>query len=328
MHITKSPAQDTEQLFLPTSSCELTAFGSERTETLTNEHRSEVLAFLAGRPLHTVIMAGHIRDNGVVSDFNRGTFHAYRGLQGSLEGVALIGHATLMETRSAAALRAFASVARRSSEIHLIMAEQEKVDHFWNYYAQAGERPRSFGSESLLELRWPVGIEPMVNGLRQATMDDLEAVMLIQAGMALEKGGVNPIETDLTGFRRRCARRIELGRTWVLRIEDHLIFKVDIVAYTPGATYLEGLWVNSQERGKNFGLRCLTQVARTLLLKTRSICVLVNEENLKAQGLYRRAGFKQRGLFQLVYLKSHQHPGTIGTPRTTQPYAQTRRAAQ
>jgi len=146
--------------------------------------------------------------------------------------------------------------------------------------------------------------------------------------MALEKGGVNPMETDLTGFRRRCARRVELSRTWVLRYGHELIFKVDIMAYTPEAIYLEGLWVNPQERGKDYGLRCLNLVARTLLLKTRSICVLVNENNLKAHGLYRRAGFKQRGSFQLVFLKSNQHPSTPGTPGTSQPQAQTRRAAQ
>jgi predicted GNAT family acetyltransferase len=144
----------------------------------------------------------------------------------------------------------------------------------------------------------------MVNGLRQATMDDLEAVMLVQAGMALEKGGVNPMDTDLPGFRRRCARRIELGRTWVLRDDQHLIFKVDIMSYTPEAIYLEGIWVNPRERGKDYGLRCLTQVSRSLLLQTSSICVLVNENNLKAHALYRRAGFKQRGSFQLVYLQS------------------------
>ena len=100
MLITNSPALALKQVFAPASSRELTASGSTATETLTNEHQPEILAFLAARPLHTVIMAGHIRDNGVVSAFNRGTFHAYRGLQGSLEGVALIGHATLMETRS------------------------------------------------------------------------------------------------------------------------------------------------------------------------------------------------------------------------------------
>lgn len=302
--MTNSPTLALKQVFAPASSCELTAFGSMATETLTNEHQPEILAFLAARPLHTVIMAGHIRDNGVVSVFNRGTFHAYRGLQGSLEGVALIGHATLMETRSPAALQAFARVAQSSSAIHLIMAEPEKLDLFWSYYAHASQRPRALGRESLLEQRWPVRVDQMVSGLRQATMDDLEAVMLVQAEMALAQGGVDPMATDPLGFRRRCARRIELERTWVWREDQHLIFKVDIVADTPEAIYLEGIWVNPQERGKNYGLRCLTQVGRKFLRRTGSISVLVNENNPTAHAFYRRAGFKPRGSYQLVYLQS------------------------
>jgi hypothetical protein len=294
------------------------------TETLTNEQQAEILAFLAARPLHTVILAGHIRDNGVVSVLNRGTFHGYRGSQGSLEGVALIGHATLLETRSHDALRAFARMAQTSPAIHLIMAEPEKVDRFWSYFAQAGARPRVFGRESLLELRWPVGIAPRVNELRQATMDDLEPVMLVQAEMALEKGGVDPMKADLVGFQRRCARRIELGRTWVLRDKQQLIFKVDIMANTPEAIYLEGIWVNPLKRGEEYGLRCLTQVATTLLLQTRSICVLVNENNLKGHALYRRAGFKARGSYQLVYLQSSELLGTSAAPVTQQPQAQQR----
>ena len=304
MLITNSSPQGFKQVFAPASSRELTALGSMATETLTNAHQPEILAFLAARPLHTVIMAGHIRDNGVVSVLNRGTFHAYRGLSGSLEGVALIGHATLMETRSPAALQAFARVAQSSSRIHLIMAEQEKVDLFLSYYAQAGQRPPALGRKSLLEQRWPVRVDQMVSGLRQATMDDLEVVMLVQAEMALAEGGVNPMEADPLGFRRRCARRIELGRTWVWREDQHLIFKVDIMADTPEAIYLEGIWVNPQERSKNYGLRCLTQVGRELLRKTGSLCVLVNENNWKAHAFYRKAGFKPRGSYQSVFLQS------------------------
>ena len=304
MFITSSPAQILKQVFAPTSSSELTVIGSMATEVLTAEHQPEVLEFLAARPLHTVILAGHIRDNGVVSPFNRGTFHAYRGPKGLLEGVALIGHATLMETRSTAALQAFARVAQSSAGIHLIMAEEEKVQLFWNYYAQPGQSPRLSGRESLLEQRWPVLVTPKVSGLRQATVDDLELVMLVQAEMAFAEGGVNPMQTDLSGFRRRSARRIELGRTWVWREDQQLIFKVDIMADTPEAIYLEGIWVHPQERGKNYGLRCLSQVGRELLSRTASICVLVNEHKLKAHALYRRAGFKPRGTYQSVYLQS------------------------
>jgi ribosomal protein S18 acetylase RimI-like enzyme len=288
----------------------LTASGARATELLTAEHQPEILAFLATRPLHTVIMAGHIRDNGVISALNRGTFHAYRGAQGSLEGVALIGHATLMETRSRAALQAFAGVAQSSSQIHLIMAEQEKADLFWSYYAPAGQHPRVQARELLLEQRWPIGVDQTVNGLRLATKDDLAGVMLVQAQMALAAGGVNPMEADLPGFRRRCARRIELGRTWVWREDQHLIFKVDIMADTPEAIYLEGVWVSPEERGKDYGLRCLSQLGRKLLRQTTSLCVLVNENNIKAHAFYRRAGFKARGCYQSVFVQARAEAQT------------------
>ena len=65
-----------------------------------DEDRTEVLAFLRIRPVHTVVMASFINDNGLESDLNRGAFFAYRDEAGKLEGVALLGHTTLIEARS------------------------------------------------------------------------------------------------------------------------------------------------------------------------------------------------------------------------------------
>ncbi len=70
---------------------------------------AEVLDFLAGRPIHTVFMASLIRDNGVVSSLNRGSFFGCRNERGTLEGVALLGHATLIETESTECIKAFAA---------------------------------------------------------------------------------------------------------------------------------------------------------------------------------------------------------------------------
>src|ERR1051326_3761784 len=81
-------------------------------QSLTDEHREEVLAFLATRPIHTFGLAGFIRDNGLVSPHNRGTFYGCRNDQGSLEGVALIGHFILFETLSTEATAAFARIAQ------------------------------------------------------------------------------------------------------------------------------------------------------------------------------------------------------------------------
>ena len=67
---------------------------------LRNAEQDEVLDFLAERPVHTVFMASIIRDHGLVSPLHRGSFFACRNDNGSLEGVALIGHATLVEVRT------------------------------------------------------------------------------------------------------------------------------------------------------------------------------------------------------------------------------------
>src|SRR5436190_6904177 len=94
---------------------------------MTDDDRNEVLGFLAERPVHTVCIAGLIRDNGLVSPHNRGTFYGCRNSEGRLEGVALIGHATLIEARSVRAMKEFGLVAQGFQHTHMILGEKDKV---------------------------------------------------------------------------------------------------------------------------------------------------------------------------------------------------------
>ena len=92
---------------------------------LIEDDRNEVFAFLAERPIHTVCLAGFIRDNGLVSPHNRGTFYGCRNSEGRLEGVALIGHATLIEARSVRAMKEFGLVAQGFQHTHMILGEKD-----------------------------------------------------------------------------------------------------------------------------------------------------------------------------------------------------------
>lgn len=277
------------------------ATGYVQVNALTDEHRAEALDFLAARPIHTVYMAGLMRDNGLVSPLNRGSFYGCRDEEGRLAGVALIGHITAIETTSDAALEAFARLAQGYGQAHAILGESEMVGQFWNYYAQAGQRMRLACREVLFAQTWPVEVREPVN-LRLATIDDIELVIPVHAGMAVEESGVNPLERDPEGFRRRTARRIEQGRVWVLVEDGRLLFKADVISETPDATYVEGVYVNPEVRGKGYGVRCLSQLSRTLLEETRAVCLLVNEQNLKARGLYHKAGYKVRGQYDTIFL--------------------------
>ena len=269
---------------------------------LTVADTEEVLEFLGQRPLHTVALIGLIRDNGLVSPLNRGTFYGCRNRQGEIEGIALIGHATLMETTTDRALQAFAEIAQQCSNTHLIMGEQQRIDDFWNYYAEGGQAMRLACRELLFELHWPIAVHEQVPGLRLATVDDLELVMPVHAQMAFAESGLNPLEKDPDGFRQRCTRRIENGRTWVLVQNGALLFKADVISDTPAVMYLEGIWVNPDERGQGYGVRSMAQLAQTLLSRCQSLCLLVNEKNTAAQLFYKRAGYKLRSVYDTIFV--------------------------
>jgi predicted GNAT family acetyltransferase len=269
---------------------------------LTNENEAETLRFLVVRPIHTVFMASLISDNGVASPFNRGSFYGCRNREGRLEGVALIGHATIIETESQECIEIFARFARSCSPTHLIRGEQEKVESFWNYYSDGEHDARLTCRELLLRRQTiPTNVD-VVAGLRQATLTDLEMIVAVNASMACKENGINPLAKDSAGFRERCARRIRQGRIWVLIENNQLVFKTDIIAQTPQAAYIEGVYVDAEKRGKGYGLRCLSQITEYLLMRVGSVCLTVNEKAPEALTFYKRAGFDIVSRYDTVYL--------------------------
>src|SRR5947208_13124662 len=165
----------------------------------------EVLEFLSGRPLHTVFLAGLINDNGLISPQNRGSFYACRGSLGKLEGVALVGHATIIEARSESSITSFAHLARRCQISHLIRGEREIINKFWKYYAGDQVTTRRICSELLFEQSEALPVREKLSDLRPATLNDLEKVMAVNALIAFEEGGISPLQKDPAGLRRRTA---------------------------------------------------------------------------------------------------------------------------
>jgi predicted GNAT family acetyltransferase len=277
-------------------------FNEFNVELLSADKETEVLAFLDQRPIHTVAMQSFIHDNGLESPLNRGRFYGHRDINGRLEGVALVGHATLMETVSDRALRALAQVARDCAHTHMIMGEQDRVADFWSSYSESGQQPRLACREWLLELKDTNSQTEAVPGLRLATEAELDAVMPIQAQLAMEESGVDPLKIDPEGFRKRCLRRIQQKRTWVLFQGEELIFKADVISETNEVMYLEGIWVRDQARNDGTGSRCMAELSRKLLANVQSLCLLANELNTRALSFYRKCGFRFRATYETIFL--------------------------
>jgi ribosomal protein S18 acetylase RimI-like enzyme len=139
---------------------------------------------------------------------------------------------------------------------------------------------------------------PGNSGLRQAVDDDFE--LLIPACAATHEGeiGVNPLETDPEGFRRRTRQQIEDGRSWVWIRNGTILFKAEASAWTPYAVQLQQVWVDPEVRNQGYGQRGLRDLIRLLLDRVPRVCLFVRADNPAAIRVYERVGMERTGSYR------------------------------
>jgi ribosomal protein S18 acetylase RimI-like enzyme len=260
-----------------------------------------ILSALSCSSLTNLIMAGFIRDNGFASLSNRGRFYTCRDEKNELEGVALVGHTILFEASSDRAIQAFAALARQQGSTHLLMGEHNAVERFWSHYAVGDESPRLVCPTLFLKRTEQFSEQPEVSGLRPAGREELEHVVHAQAAMAFETSGVDPLKNDPAGFRERYLNRIEKKRVWIVIEKDRLLFKADVIADTPEAVYVEGVYVSPEERGKGVGRSCMIGLGRVLMSGAKAIYLFVESQNTRTKSFYLKLGFTVAGQYDLLY---------------------------
>lgn len=274
-----------------------------RLSELNDMNRDETLMFLSARPVHTVVMTSFIEDNGIESPLNRGMFFGYRNKCGDLEGVALIGHAALVEARSDEALKALAFAAKNSEiPVHLIMSDDNAAASFWKYFGDYSAKPRLICNEALFELGFPIPVRTCRYNLRLAQPRELDQIVDAQAEIALLESGTDPRKRDYSGFLERVLRRIEQGRIYVVVEDGRLIFKADVIAKTENTAYLEGIYVAPERRGEGIGSECLAEVGVRLLNSVQNVCLLSNVNFHGAHRSFGKAGFKHTGNCTTVFI--------------------------
>ena len=278
-------------------------FGERTCKPLQHGEEPEALRFLAERPIHTVVVASLMRDNGAVSPNNRGTFYVCRNRSKKIEGIALIGHATIVEARTDHAVAAFAQLAAHSQHAYLIRGERHIVETFWKHYSEDGRKARLVCREMLFEKTEQTPPFEPVAELRLATLQDTEHVVRINAQLILEERDSDPRQVDPAGFRSRVERRITQDRVWIWIRDGKPIFKADIIGETPQMIYLEGIHVHPDERRQGYGKRCLLQLSSILARPGRSVCLTINERKANAVAFYARAGFDYHSEYETIYLR-------------------------
>ena len=264
-----------------------------RVSHLTEGDRAEILRFLDQRPVHTVAMTSFVLDNGVTSKLNRGEFYGFRNRGGELEGVALIGHTTLVEARTQEALTALAITAKSSkTPIHLIMSSGNDAHSFWNHLTDFRQEPSLSFTELLFEVGFPFPVQDCDLELRMARPEEVLAIAEAHAEVAEIETGRNPMLVDRDGFINRAMRRIEQERTFVVFEGDKLVFKVDVISETGKTAYLEGLYLAPEYRGKGIASKLLSNVCLRLLGRVENVCLLSNVEFKDAHRCFYKAGMR------------------------------------
>ncbi|MGI8786807.1 MAG: GNAT family N-acetyltransferase [Pyrinomonadaceae bacterium] len=295
--VAKQPKSDFQPIFVKAVP------NMERLQILTEADRAEVLGFLKMRPVHTVVMTSFICDNGMENTDNRGKFYGYRNAFGTLEGVALIGHTTLIESRSDESLRAFALAARKSeTPIHMVMSDHQTVDLFWITCKGENCPPRVVCSELLFELNFPFPVQQCDWDVRLADASELAFVAEAHDEVAFAESGSSPMLKDREGFLKRCLKRIEKNRTFVVFDNGKLVFKADIAAETDDVVYLEGIYVAPEYRGKGIGASCLSKLALQLMTHVENVCLLSNAEFTGAHRSFAKAGFKNTDCCKTIFV--------------------------
>ena len=266
-----------------------------RVTKLTENNRAEVLAFLRIRPVHTVLMASFISDNGIEGRPKpRNVFR----LSGRIRTARRCSSDRARDSDRGTADRAMAAFGLRAKiigrAINLIMSEHEGALDFWDCYAP-GTSPRLNFTELLFETTFPMLVRDCKYDVRPAAFDQLDQIAEAHAEVAFIESGHDPMVRDREGFLKRVARRIEMGRTFVVFEGDKLVFKADIIAEADGIVYLEGVWVATELRGKGIGSRCLSKLNLILMERADVICMLSNERFTGAHRSFERAGYRATG---------------------------------
>jgi uncharacterized protein len=138
------------------------------------------------------------------------------------------------------------------------------------------------------------------SGLRPARIDDLDLLLPACAATHREELGVDPLERDAGGFRRRTVSQIQEGRSWLWAEDGTILFQAEASAWTPSAVQLQQVWVDPDARNQGYGHRGISDLCRLLLERTPSVCLFVRPENEPAIRLYEKIGMRRAGTYRSV----------------------------
>lgn len=248
-----------------------------------------VLAVLEADPLVAAPAAEKFARSGALSGPD-GRFLTRGGPERSL---VFIGSSVLPLRGDAADLGALADavvdVGTGPMSVH---GRRDQVARLWSALVRRwGESRECRTAQFLMAMRDPVDAAIVAPGIRPATLQEFDPVLLAAAAMYREELRADPFAVGGgIPFRRRVARSIARGRTWVGVDDGEVYFKADVAAIAPGVAQIQGVWVHPRLRGAGLGSGGTAAVCAALQSGGLTPSLVVNGGNAPARAAYRRVG--------------------------------------
>jgi hypothetical protein len=246
-----------------------------------------VLAFCAQDPVERVFL----------EDMARRGLGRFTGLVRGGELAALC-HIGANVVPSGEGCGAFAAIAA-ASRARMVIGEERAVSDLWHAARASFPPPRDDRpGQPVFVTREPPA--PGDSGLRAATADDLDLLLPRCALAHQEELGVDPLERDAEGFRRRTEAQIEDGRSWLWVEDGAVLFKAEASAWTPSAVQVSQVWTDPGARRRGYAQRGLRDLIRLLLEWVPNVTLFVRTDNEAAIRLYERVGMRRALTYRSV----------------------------
>ena len=254
---------------------------------LTEPALDQILSFCAEDPIERVFL----------EDVARRGFARFRAVNGDL-GLDALCYFGANVVPSGQGCAAFAGEAALRGT-RMIIGEERAVGDLWEASMSVMPQPREDrpGQPVYVLREAPEGDS---TGLRAATLEDLDLLLPACAATHAEELGIDPLQRDPDGFRRRTVSQIEEGRSWLWAEDGSILFKAEASAWTPSAIQLQQVWVDPDVRRRGHATRGLRDLCRLLLEQSPAVCLFVRPENEAAIRLYETIGMRHVGMYRSV----------------------------
>ena len=127
--------------------------------------------------------------------------------------------------------------------------------------------------------------------LRPAQDADVEELVRLSAAAVQESLGMDPIAIEGAQFSQRVAARVRAGRSWVMRLEDRLCFKIDMGVRCRYGAEVENIYTLPAMRRRGLATLALGQMCRQQLSAIPRLTMRFDERHDSLARTCRKVGF-------------------------------------